>query len=41
MIVENSIPCRSFGAELRWLKQLEDENYRLKHIAADLTLDIF
>ena len=26
-------------AELRWLKQLEDENRRLKRLVADLTLD--
>lgn len=26
-------------SELRRLKQLEDENYRLKRIVADLTLD--
>jgi putative transposase len=25
--------------EMRWLKQLEDENARLKKIVADLTLD--
>jgi putative transposase len=26
-------------SELRWLKQLEDENRRLKGLVADLTLD--
>ena len=26
-------------AELRWLKQLDDENRRLKRLVADLTLD--
>ena len=34
---------RKFGglgvAEIRWLKQLEDENKRLKRLVADLTLD--
>ena len=25
--------------QLRWLQQLEDENRRLKHLVADLTLD--
>lgn len=32
--------CMGMGvAELRRLKQLEDENRRLKHLVADLTLD--
>ena len=26
-------------SELRWLRQLEDENNRLKQLVADLTLD--
>jgi putative transposase len=26
-------------SEARWLRQLEDENRRLKHLVADLTLD--
>jgi putative transposase len=26
-------------SDVKWLKQLEDENRRLKHIVADLTLD--
>jgi putative transposase len=27
------------AAELRWVRQLEDENRRLKTLIADLTLD--
>ncbi len=33
-------PCAGMGvAEIRWFKQLEEENRRLKMLVADLTLD--
>jgi hypothetical protein len=32
-------PCGRNGPELRRLKQLDDENRRLKRLVADLTLD--